>query len=225
MYALKLNSKDGGKDGKYNMYHKEKAELIKAVYAGTQIPNLFFKTAVDQYTRFVGFNSDSDDTMGRHISEENAACILELEKIFLLRNGGYEMGKELTPDNSSIGYQCGRWLAVIDKLQDESLKQSGKKVNRTLSSRFYKQAKKSPAKAFSLLDDYIKVYEDRLTNYKSVYEKKFGEISEKIGTYFPERLSVKEQGAFDLGFAQQKQSFYKKNEETSNEIEEKTEEI
>lgn len=70
-----------------------------------------------------------------------------------------------------------------------------------------------------MLDDYIKVYEDRLTNYRSVFEKRFGEISEKIGTYFPDRLSVKEQGAFDLGFAQQKQAFYKKNEETSTDLE------
>ena len=131
------------------------------------------------------------------------------------------MEREITPDNVSVGYQCGRWLAVIDKLQEESLKQSGKKVNRTLSSRFYKQAKKSPAKAFSLLNDYIKVYEDRLIDYKSVFEKNFGDISEKIGIYFPERLSVKEQGAFDLGFAQQKQAFYKKNNKVDTELEKK----
>lgn len=130
------------------------------------------------------------------------------------------MGKELTPDNVSIGYQCGRWLAVIDKLQKESLKQSGKKVNRTLSAKYYKQAKKTPAKVFSLLNDYIRVYEDRLTDFRSVYEKNFGEISEKIGTYFPERLSIKEQGAFDLGFAQQKQSFYKKSNKVNTEMEE-----
>lgn len=219
LYALKLNSKDGGKDGKYTMFRKEKSALLKAVYAGGQIPERFIKLATDQYTRYIGFNPDASISLDKHISETNAVCILELEKIFLLRNGGYEMEKELTPDNGSIGYQCGRWLAVIDKLQDESLKQSGKKVNRTLSSRFYKQAKKSPAKAFALLDDYIKVYEDRLTNYRGVFEKRFGEISEKIGTYFPERLSVKEQGAFDLGFAQQKQAFYKKKENGANEQE------
>lgn len=218
LYALKLNSKDGGKDGKYSMFHKEKFGLLKAVYTGSQIPEAFFRIATEQYTKYTSFNPEALD---KHISEENANCILELEKVFLLRNGGYVMEKELTPENTSIGYQCGRWLAVIDKLQEESLKQSGKKVNRTLSSRFYKQAKKSPAKAFSILNDYIKVYEDRLTDYRSVFEKNFGEISEQIGTYFPERLSVKEQGAFDLGFAQQKQAFYKKSNQANIEMDKK----
>lgn len=219
LYALKLSSKDGGKDGKYSMFHKDKYELLQAVYTGSQIPERFFRMATEQYTRFISFNPDVSVSLDKHISEENANCILEIEKIFLLRYGGYKMERELTPDNVSIGYQCGRWLAVIDKLQEESLKQSGKKVNRTLSSRFYKQAKKRPAKAFSMLNDYIKVYEDRLTDYKSVFEKDFGEISEKIGTYFPERLSVIEQGAFDLGFAQQKQAFYKKNSQVTAESE------
>ena len=125
------------------------------------------------------------------------------------------MGKELTPANESKGYQCGRWLAVVDKLQEESLRQSKKSVNSSLSSRFYKQAKKTPAKSFAILNDYIKVYEDRLSKVNPKanirYDRLFGEISENIGTYFPERLSVAEQGAFDLGFAQQKQAFYKKN--------------
>jgi CRISPR-associated protein Cas8c/Csd1 subtype I-C len=214
LYALKLNSKDNGKDGKYSMFHKEKSRILKAVYTGSQIPESIFRLATEQYTRYMSFNPDAAISREKHISEENAACILALEKIFLLRNGGYNMGMKLTPDNGSVGYQCGRWLAVIDKLQEESLKQSDKKVNRTLSSRFYKQAKRSPAKAFSILNDYIKVYEDRLTDYKSVYEKQFGEISEKIGIYFPDKLSVKEQGAFDLGFAQQKQAFYKKQVDT-----------
>lgn len=214
LYALKLASKDGGKDGKYSMFRKEKYGLLKAVYTGSQIPDRFFRMAVEQYTRYICFNPDDVD---KHISEGNAQCILELEKLFLIRNGGYQMEKELTPDNVSIGYQCGRWLAVIDKLQEESLKQSGKKVNRTLSAKYYKQAKKTPAKVFSILNDYIKVYEDRLTDFRSVYEKNFGEISEKIGTYFPERLSIKEQGAFDLGFAQQKQAFYKKSNKVNTE--------
>lgn len=221
LYALKLNSKDGGKDGKYSMFHKEKYQLLKAVYTGAQIPERFFRIATEQYTKYICFNPDASISLDKHISEENAGCILELEKIFLLRSGGYQMEREITPDNVSVGYQCGRWLAVIDKLQEESLKQSGKKVNRTLSSRFYKQAKKSPAKAFSILNDYIKVYEDRLIDYKSVFEKNFGDISEKIGIYFPERLSVKEQGAFDLGFAQQKQAFYKKNNKVDTELEKK----
>ena len=43
-------------------------------------------------------------------------------------------------------------------------------------------------------------------------ERTFAEISEKIGTAFPERFTILEQGAFDLGYAQQRQAFFMRAE-------------
>ena len=44
-------------------------------------------------------------------------------------------------------------------------------------------------------------------------ERTFAEIAEKIGESFPERFTILEQGAFDLGYAQQRQAFFTRVEE------------
>ena len=69
--------------------------------------------------------------------------------------------------------------------------------------------KLSPAKVLTMVTNNKENYLGKL---KSVGLRKsfiqlFGEIGEKIGSGFPEKFSVSDQGAFDLGFAQQKQEF------------------
>ena len=44
-------------------------------------------------------------------------------------------------------------------------------------------------------------------------EKALGELMEKQQTSFPKRLSLIDQGSFLLGYYQQKQARYKKNDE------------
>ena len=48
---------------------------------------------------------------------------------------------------------------------------------------------------------------------EGVLEKALGELMEKQQTSFPKRLSLIDQGSFLLGYYQQKQARYKKNDE------------
>ena len=43
-------------------------------------------------------------------------------------------------------------------------------------------------------------------------DRLFAEIAGKIGTEFPERFTIQEQGAFDLGYSQQRQTFFTRDE-------------
>ena len=126
----------------------------------------------------------------------------------------------LKPNSKSIAYQCGRWLATMDHLQKKSA--SGK-IGVTLGQKFYKAAKRQPAKILTMVTDYKEIYLGRISNdgLRIFFEKTLGEISEKIGECFPEKFTIEDQGAFDMGYAQQHQAFYAKDTENTNkEIEE-----
>ena len=51
-------------------------------------------------------------------------------------------------------------------------------------------------------------------------DKSIGELSDKLGETFPKQLMLAEQGAFQLGYYQQRQEFFKKKTDTTEQKEE-----
>ena len=121
------------------------------------------------------------------------------------------MDVTLNKDAASIGYQCGRWFALIVRCQELA---AGKKLNVTIAERYYRAAKQSPARTFAMINDMKEHYLSKLSAGSRIsMEQLFAEIAGHIGFTFPERFTILEQGAFDLGYAQQRQSFFERAED------------
>lgn len=51
-------------------------------------------------------------------------------------------------------------------------------------------------------------------------DKSIGELSDKLGETFPKQLMLAEQGAFQLGYYQQRQEYFKKKTDATEQKEE-----
>lgn len=192
-----------------NEYGADIEQLLESIHENKQIPNLYYEKALRQSIRVNRINSNSDE--GKEIRRNsNWPVPIQVIKVFLIRNGkeNYKMDA-LDLDNASKAYNCGRLLATIDRLQQVS---SGFKVNLTIGQKYFKSASKTPGKimtmALSNEENYLKKIDNEGT--KVYFIRLIGDISERLGTTFPEKFNKTEQGEFMLGYFYQSKEFCKK---------------
>ena len=187
-------------------YGPDKRNLAKAMLLGKRIPKIFLKNASEQLTRYYVCEQQFKD------EKRSSRILLQTVKACLLREGYKDMDTKLNTDVKSIGYQCGRWFAAMVRIQERS---ANGKLNVTMAERYYRAVKQSPARTFAMINDLKEHYMGKLsTGEKIVMERLFAEIAEKVGTTFPEHFTIQEQGAFDLGYAQQRQAFFVRSEDS-----------
>ena len=144
------------------------------------------------------------------INEKYIAPRISLIKAILNRNlkeGGMKLEKELNENEKNSAYICGRIFSVFEAVQDlDGPKNAG------IVQRFFSAASSSPAVAFSRLFKLNKHHLEKLSkDSKNYWEKRLGELCEKIENAFPEKLALKDQGYFALGYYHEK--FKKKEKE------------
>lgn len=105
------------------------------------------------------------------------------------------------------GYLCGRWFAVIEKIQ-----QDANNIN-TVKERYFNGASSTPAAVFPTLINLSQHHITKLDEGKHIfYEKLVSEIAELLPTDgFPTQLDLIEQGRFILGYYHQKAALYTSN--------------
>ena len=198
-----------------NEFGSAKQMILESVYNGNQIPRKVYVFADEQVIKSIIYNYyETDDNK---IKEKYYPwTALMVIKAYLIREG-IIMKEKLDNTNSNIGYLCGRWLATLDWLQTRA---SDNKPNVTVGEKMYKGCTKNPAKVLNLCSENKNIYLSKVDGGKRVYiEKIFGEITELMdGRFFPEKFTELEKGAFHLGYAQQRQNFFKKNFNNDNEI-------
>ena len=205
-------------------------EFAEAVIKEKQIPLYFYKHALIFIDKYMLYSNKSNEANSkRKYTQKRYYNALALIKAYLLRKGGKEnkMSEKLNENLDNIAYQCGRWFATLAFLQRES---TDKNINADIASKYYRMAKQAPGTVFARINNLKEVYLKRLDNVErkhrkvSTYNSIFAEIGEKIGMNYPKTFTVYEQGAFDLGYAHQMNSFFqKKVEEDNNTKREKTE--
>ena len=130
-----------------------KQMLLESVYDGKQIPRKVYKLADEQILRSMIYGYYRTDEM--EIKEKYYPwTALMVIKAYLMREG-IRMREQLDTTNKNIGYLCGRWLAVLDMLQDRA---SDKKLKVSLGEKMYKGCTKNPAKILSLCSDNKNIY-------------------------------------------------------------------
>ena len=146
----------------------------------------------------------------RDITSNRAAII----KAYYLKNQDERCPKEvltvaLNENSTNIPYTIGRLFAVYEAAQE----QANPGINATIKDKYFNSVAATPAHILPLLNDLYQHHLKKLPQGSQVYfEKQVGELLSILGEEFPLRLSLPEQGAFQLGYYHQKQKRFEKKE-------------
>lgn len=154
----------------------------------------------------------------REINRERAAII----KAYYLRNEHKEVPKEvltvsLNRETNYTPYCLGRLFAVLEKIQSDA----NPGLNSTIKDKYFNSASATPAVVFptlvNLSQNHLKKLRRDNMRFSINLEKLMQEIMDKISTSYPARMTLAEQGSFQLGYYHQHTALYtKKQEEDKN---------
>ena len=111
------------------------------------------------------------------------------------------------------GYLCGRLFAVLYRIQEDANGIS------SIRERYMNAASSTPSSVFATILNLSSHHLENLSNEgkKVFYEKLKQEIIDKISSDgFPAHLDLQDQGRFFVGYYHQRQDFFNKKEENSN---------
>lgn len=177
-------------------------DFMQAILRGTPYPHSLLAGVVRRV------KSDSETRVNAVRASLIKACLNRL-----LRNHPKSDEKELQMaldiDQASIGYQLGRLMATLEKIQEEA----NPGLNSTITDRYYGAACSTPVTVFGTLMRLMRYHMDKLgtTGRKVFFERLIGEITGHI-LEFPAHLGIYEQGKFAVGYYHQKQAFYTKKD-------------
>ncbi len=110
-------------------------------------------------------------------------------------------------------YLLGRLFSVLEAIQSAA----NPGINATIVDKYFNSASTNPATIFPTL---IKLSQAHLTKLNRrdaglaiFYRKQLGDIYDVLGAQLPQRLTLAQQGSFQLGYYQQTQARYQKKEE------------
>lgn len=179
------------------------AMVMQAVISGERYPVSLFTDLVTRIRAEQG-----EITWGR------TAII----KAYLIRNYKWKEGESymgLNKESSDRAYVLGRLFAILEAIQMDA----NQGIKSTIRDRYFNSACATPAAVFPILiklkNSHIKKLEREKTSSKIYYEKQLTEIMDKLDGEegFPLRLTLEEQGKFDLGYYHQMQKKYEKRED------------
>lgn len=120
----------------------------------------------------------------------------------------------LNEDTRCTPYVLGRLFAVLEKLQSSA----NPGINTTIRDRYFNSACNMPYAVFPTLIRLSQAHLKKLSTGSAIHcDKLIQELLGKIDLTYPKRLSLEEQGVFQIGYYHQKQAFYTKKEDASNE--------
>ena len=171
----------------------------RAIFMGTAYPASLLEATM------LRIRAEREITPGR-------AAIL---KAYYLRNSNDLCPKEvltvsLNETSTNIPYTLGRLFAVYEALQESA----NPGINATIKDKYFNSASATPATIFPILDNLSQKHLRKLdTGLRITYDRQIGALKNILGESNPARLSLPEQGSFNLGYYHQKQFRYTKKEE------------
>lgn len=116
----------------------------------------------------------------------------------------------LNENSTNVPYTLGRLFALYEAIQEAA----NPGINATIKDKYFNGAASTPAMIFPVLNNLCQKHLRKLpVGLAITYDKQIGQIKDNLSESYPARLSLAEQGAFDLGYYQQKQLRYRKKED------------
>lgn len=153
-----------------------------------------------------------------HEVDRTRAAIL---KAYYLKNSHPDVPKEvltvsLNPNCDTPAYVLGRLFSVYEAIQSAA----NPGINATIKDKYFNTAASTPATIFPILGNLAQKHLKKLkgsdTGLCVFFEKQLTEIAALLGDSFPARMSLPQQGAFQLGYYHQTQYRYLKKEDKEN---------
>ncbi len=147
----------------------------------------------------------------REITPGRAAII----KAYYLKNSNDSVLKEvmtvsLNENSTNIPYTLGRLFAVYEAVQECA----NPGINATIKDKYFNSASATPATIFPILDNLCQKHLRKLdTGLRISFDKQISTLKNVLGETNPTRLTLPEQGSFNLGYYHQKQFRYTKKED------------
>lgn len=152
-------------------------------------------------------------------ADHRVDCIrAAIVKAYYLKNPHPDISKEvltvsLNPTCDNHAYVLGRLFSVYETIQSAA----NPGINATIKDKYFNSAASTPATIFPILGNLVQKHLKKLKGSNMglcvFYEKQITEITSLLGTCFPARMSLPQQGAFQLGYYHQTQDRYQKKEE------------
>lgn len=173
--------------------------VARAVFNGTPYPASLLQAVM------LRIRAERDVTPGR-------AAIL---KAYYLKNRDTRCPEEvltvsLNETSTNVPYTLGRLFAVYEAVQEAA----NPGLNATIKDKYFNSASATPGMIFPILDNLAQKHLRKLQGAQRVYfDKQIGKLKSILGETNPVRLSLPEQGSFNLGYYHQKEFRYTKKEE------------
>ena len=145
----------------------------------------------------------------RNVSRGQAAII----KAYYLRNSSNSklkevMTVELNEQSTYLPYVLGRLFAVLEAVQQSA----NPSINATIKDRYFNSASATPSSVFPLLINLAQKHLAKLDGGLSLYyQRKIADLIDRITQTLPARMTLPEQGAFQLGYYHETQKRYAKS--------------
>ena len=150
----------------------------------------------------------------RNITWGRAAII----KAYYLKNPHKDCPEEvltvsLNEASTNIPYTLGRLFSVYEAAQQAA----NPGINATIKDKYFNSAAAMPASIFPVLNNLYQKHLRKLQTGQRIYfDKQVSALKGVLGESYPTRMTLAQQGAFDLGYYHQTQKRYTKKEENEN---------
>ncbi len=175
---------------------------VRAVFSGTRYPASLLEAVM------LRIRAERDITWGR------AAMI----KAYYLKNPHEDCPKEvltvsLNEGSTNPAYTLGRLFSVYEAVQQSA----NPGINATIKDKYFNAASAMPASIFPVLNNLCQKHLRKLDAGQRVYyDKQITALKDVLGECYPARMTLAQQGSFDLGYYHQTQKRYTKKEEEKN---------
>lgn len=173
--------------------------VARAIFAGTPYPASLLEAVT------LRIRAEREITPGR------AAII----KAYYLKNPSPQCPKEvltvsLNEASTNIPYTLGRLFSLYEAVQEKV----NPNINTTIKDKYFNSASSTPANIFPILDNLSQKHLRKLDGgMRYYYEKQIVDLKDRLGESYPLRLTLPEQGAFNLGYYHQLKARYTKKED------------
>ena len=196
--TVNLNAKDKDKSPSPAMA----GATARAIFSGGLYPASLLEAIM------LRIRAERDITWGR------AAII----KAYYLKNPYTDCPEEvltvsLNEASTNIPYTLGRLFSVYEAAQQAA----NPGINTTIKDKYFNSAAAMPASIFPVLNNLYQKHLRKLEIGQRVYfDKQVSALKGALGESYPTRMTLAQQGAFDLGYYHQTQKRYTKKEENKN---------
>lgn len=175
---------------------------LRAVFSGTPYPVSLMEAVL------LRIRAERNITWGK------AAII----KAYYLKNPHEDCPKEvltvsLNEASTNPAYTLGRLFSVYEAVQQAA----NPGINATIKDKYFNSAAAMPASIFPVLNNLCQKHLRKLDARQRVYyDKQIMKLKGVLNENYPARMTLAQQGSFDLGYYHQTQKRYTKKEEKKN---------